>query len=134
VLNNVSDGNGAAGIGVFAGPPGAAAYRNIVVGNTARNNGLPCVAIHSHTPFQYVNDNVIAYNTLSGNGPDGDAATVDPAGITVFSAVVPIQHTTIAHNRISNEHYGIFTVNAVKLQGLATNTSSKSVAVPISIH
>lgn len=134
VLNNVSEGNGAAGIGVFAGPPGAAAYRNVVVGNTARNNRLPGVAIHSHTPFQYVNDNVIAYNTLSGNGPDDDAATVDPTAISVFSAVVPIQHTTITHNRIGDEHYGIFTVNALKLQGLATNTFTKSVAVPISIH
>jgi parallel beta-helix repeat protein len=134
VLNNVSDDNGAAGIGVFAGPPGAAAYRNIVVGNTARGNGLPGVAIHSHTPFQYVNDNVIAYNYLSNNGPDDDASTVDPTGISVFSAVVPIRHTTIVHNRISSEHYGIFTVNAVTLQGLDTNVFTKSVAVPISIH
>lgn len=134
VTLNVSNSNGAAGIGVFAGPPGAAAYRNIVFGNTAKNNGLPGVAIHSHTPGQYVNDNVIAYNALSDNGPDDDAATQDPAAIVVFSAVVPIPHTTVAFNNISHDHFGIFTVNAVVVTGLATNNFSKSVAVPISQH
>jgi parallel beta-helix repeat protein len=134
VLHNVSIGNGAAGIGVFAGPPGAAAWGNVVVGNTAKNNGLPGVAIHSHTPFQYVNDNVIAYNTLSGNGPDDDADTVFPTGISVFSAVVPIPHTTIAHNRISNEHFGVFTVKALKVSGLPTNKFASSVDVPIALH
>ena len=56
ILHNVSNGNGAAGIGVFAGPPGAAAWGNIVTNNVAMNNGLPGVAIHSHTPFQYVDN------------------------------------------------------------------------------
>jgi len=135
VLHNTSNGNGAAGIGVFAGPPGAAAWGNLVVGNTAMNNGLPGVAIHSHTPFQYVNDNVVVNNTLSGNGPDGDIEGDDgPTGISVFSAVIPIQHTVIASNRISNEQYGIFAVNTVKLSGLPSNKFASSVAVPITIH
>src|SRR5256885_2367766 len=38
VMHNVSNGNGAAGIGVFAGPPGASAWGNTVVNNTAMNN------------------------------------------------------------------------------------------------
>lgn len=134
VLHNTSSGNGAAGIGVFAGPPGAAAWGNVVIGNVANDNGLPGVAIHSHTPFQNANDNVIAYNSLSGNGPDDDANTVLPTGIAVFSAVVPIQHTTIAYNEIRKEHYGIFTVKAVTLTGLTTNTFAHSVDVPISQH
>jgi parallel beta-helix repeat protein len=134
VLNNTSDGNGAAGIGVFAGPPGAAAWGNVVANNTARNNGLPGVAIHSHTPFQYVDGNVIIGNTLSGNGPDDDANTVDPTGISVFSAVVPIPTTTIADNTIISEHYGIFTVRATTVLGLSTNHISRSVDVPISQH
>jgi parallel beta-helix repeat protein len=134
VLGNVSIGNGAAGIGVFAGPPGAAAWGNVVAGNVARNNGLPGVAIHSHTPGQNASDNVVAYNTLSGNGPDDDANTVEPTGIAVFSAVVPIPHTTIAHNQIQREHYGVFTVNAATLTGLGTNTFAHSVDVPVSQH
>jgi hypothetical protein len=92
------------------------------------------VAIHSHTPFQNVNDNVVVNNVLSGNGPDDDADTVFPTGITLFSAVVPIPHTVIAANLISNEYYGIFTVNAVKLSGLPSNNFDSSVVVPISIH
>jgi parallel beta-helix repeat protein len=135
VLQNTSNGNGAAGIGVFAGPPGAAAWGNVVVGNTARNNGSAGLMIHSHTPFQYVNDNVLVNNTLSGNGIDNDNPVDDaPTAISVFSAVIPIPHTVIAANRISDEHYGIVTLNAAKLSGLPSNKFDSSVAVPISIH
>jgi parallel beta-helix repeat protein len=143
IENNTSNGNGGAGIGIFAGPPGAAAWGNVVVGNTAMNNGLPGVAIHSHTAFQNANDNVIVNNTLSGNGPDDDADTEDPTGITVFADVItidppflpasPIARTVISANRISDEHYGIFTLGATKLSGLPSNKFS-SVAVPIAIH
>lgn len=138
VLHNVSNGNGAAGIGIFAGPPGAAAWGNVVVGNTASHNGLPGIAIHSHTPFQYVNDNVVVNNTLSSNGADGDAQTGDPTGIVVFSDIAhgasPIPHTTIASNTISDEHYGVFAAGALKLSGLPSNKFADSVVVPISIH
>jgi parallel beta-helix repeat protein len=137
ILHNVSNGNGAAGIGVFAGPPGAAAWGNVVANNVARNNGLPGVAIHSHTPFQYVNNNVVVNNTLSGNGPDDDAQTENPTGISVFSDAThgasPIKHTVVAHNKISDEYYGIFIVHATKVSGLPSNTFD-SVTVPISVH
>jgi hypothetical protein len=134
VLHNTSNGNGAAGIGIFAGPPGAAAYDNVVNGNTATGNGLPGVAIHSHTPFQNITDNVVVNNRLAGNGPDDDVPGDDGAtGISVFSAVVPIPHTTVANNRISDEHFGIFAVNALKLSGLQSNKIDASVAVPFSI-
>jgi hypothetical protein len=132
VLYNTSIGNGAAGIGVFAGPPGAAAWGNVVAGNVANDNGLPGVAIHSHTPGQNVDSNVIVYNSLSGNGPDDDANSVLPTGISVFSAVDPIPNTTIAYNRVWKEHYGVFTVHAVSLTGLATNVFAHSVVVPVS--
>ncbi len=135
VVHNVSNGNGAAGIGIFAGPPGAAAWGNVVVGNTARNNGFAGVMIHSHTPSQNANGNVIVNNALSGNGADDDNPVDDgPTGISVFSAVVPIAHTVIAANRISDEHYGINTLNAVTLSGLSSNKFAESVDVPIAIH
>ena len=135
VQRNTSNGNGAAGIGVFAGPPGAAAWGNTVTGNTANDNGFAGIMIHSHTPFQYVNDNVLVNNTLAGNGIDDDNPVDDaPTAISVFSAVIPIPHTVIASNRISNEHYGIVTLNAVQLSGLPSNKFDSSVAVPISIH
>jgi hypothetical protein len=134
VLHNTSNGNGAAGIGVFAGPPGAAAYDNVVNGNTAMGNGLPGVAIHSHTPFQDINDNVVVNNRLADNGPDEDLPGDDePTGISVFSAVDPIPHTTVANNQISDEHFGIFAVHARKLSGLRSNKFDASVAVPFVI-
>ena len=135
VLHNESNGNGAAGIGVFAGPPGAAAWGNTVANNTALNNGEGGIMVHSHTPSQYVDENVIVNNTLANNGIDVDNPADDgPAGISVFSAVVPIPHTVIAANRISNEHYGIVTMNAVQLSGLPSNKFAKSVDIPTSIH
>ncbi len=137
VLHNTSNGNGAAGIGFFAGPPGAAAWGNVADGNTAMHNGIPGVAIHSHTPCQNANHNVVINNTLAGNGPDGDAQTEEPTGISVFSDIsagaAPIKHTTVANNTIKHEYYGIFTVNAMGLRGLQSNTFV-NVTVPISIH
>jgi parallel beta-helix repeat protein len=134
VVRNIASGNGAAGIGIFAGPPGAAAWGNSVVANVSTNNGIPGVAIHGHSPFQNLNDNVIVNNTLSGNGPDDDVPGDDqPTGISIFSAVVPIARTVVAANQISNEHFGIFTVNAVTLSGLPSN-HFQGVAVPLSIH
>lgn len=134
VLHNTSNGNGAAGIGVFAGPPGGAAYANEVIGNTAMNNGLPGVAIHSHVFAQYVNDNVIVNNTLSGNGIDDDAQTPGGTGISIFSDVTggaaPIAHTVVSANRISDEDFGIYIVHALKVSGLPSNKFS-SVTVPI---
>lgn len=131
VLHNISSRNGAAGIGVFAGPPGAAAYGNVVSGNTAMHNGLPGVAIHGHAPFQYLSDNVINNNRLARNGPDEDVPGDDkPTGIAIFSEVVPIAHTTVANNRISDEYYGIFAYNALTISGLPSNKFS-SVTIPI---
>jgi parallel beta-helix repeat protein len=148
VLHNTSNNNGAAGIGVFAGPPGAAAWGNTVSNNTAMNNGLPGVAIHSHTAFQNANGNVVVNNTLSGNGPDDDLAQLvpaadEPTGISVFADVItvdppflpasPITRTVISANRISDEHYGIVTLGVTKLSGLQSNVFT-DVDVPLFIN
>jgi hypothetical protein len=134
VLHNVSNGNGAAGIGVFAGPPGAAAWENVVVDNTAMHNGFAGVMIHSHTPHQYVDNNVIARNTLAFNARDDDSLQDDgDTAISLFSQVDAIPHTVIAANRISNEHYGIFADNVGKLSGLKSNKFAPSVAVPVKV-
>jgi hypothetical protein len=144
VVNNTSNGNGAAGIGVFAGPPGAAAWGNIVANNTANGNGLPGVAIHSHLALQNANGNVVVGNSLSGNGPDDDAATPGPTGIAVFSDVThapipglppasPILHTIVAANRISDEQIGIYTFGAPQVLGLPSN-HFRNVTTPISVN
>ena len=148
IFDNTASGNGAAGIGLFAGPPGAATWGNLVEGNTAMGNGLPGIAIHSHTAFQNVNDNVIVNNTVAGNGPDDDLEELDPSAdgptgisvmadvLTVFPPVLPasaIERTVIAANRISDEEFGIFTLGATSISGLPSNKFS-SVLVPITNH
>jgi parallel beta-helix repeat protein len=133
ILHNTSNGNGAAGIGVFAGPPGAAAWGNTVANNTAMNNGFAGIMIHSHTPLQYVDNNVITNNTLSGNGIDDDNPIDDaPTGISVFSAVIPIPNTVISANHVSGEYYGIVSLKAAKLSGLPSN--KLDVTVPMLIQ
>jgi parallel beta-helix repeat protein len=143
VFGNTSNSNGAAGIGIFAGPPGAAAWGNLVEGNTAMDNGLPGVAIHSHTAFQNANDNVVINNRLSGNGPDDDNPAADePTGISVFADVetiappvlpaAPITRVVVSANRISDEHFGIVLFGATA-SGLPSNKYG-SVDVPVLIH
>jgi parallel beta-helix repeat protein len=107
-LRNGTAGNGA-GIGIFASVPGAQSYGNVVINNQIRENGLPGVAMHSHTPGQILNDNMIVGNQISGNGADtADAATPGPAGINVFG-VSTVTGTVISGNSIQGEDDDIVT-------------------------
>jgi len=126
VFDNVSEGNGGAGVGMFAPFPGAASYDNWVIDNTLRNNGEAGVGIHAHAPGQNVSGNVIVDNTISGNGIDPDAGSGHPTGIALFSAVVPVT-VTVAFNHIANEYWGIFRNGPLTISGLSTNHYAKSV-------
>jgi nitrous oxidase accessory protein NosD len=132
VQGNDVERNGAAGIGVFAGPPGAAAWGNVIVDNLAKDNGLPGVAIHSHTPGQLVKDNVVFGNTLVNNGPDDDALS-PPSGIVIFAdkaaGAAPIQRTVVVGNRIRHDAVGIYIANAVNT--VIFGNTFTDVAVPI---
>jgi parallel beta-helix repeat protein len=103
--------NEGAGVGIFAGPPGGQNYGNVVIGNVMEGNGLPGVTMHSHAPFQNLNNNLIVGNRISNNGPDGDVPTSGPTGIVVFSDTAagapPITGTLISQNIISDEEVGI---------------------------
>jgi parallel beta-helix repeat protein len=117
VSMNISTRNGlkgeGAGIGIFDSIPGTKNYANVVIWNTSTDNRLPGVAMHSHTPGQNLNNNVIVGNRISGNGPDtADAATPGPAGINIFG-VSPVRGTIVSQNIISDEAVDI-----------AVNTSS----------
>ena len=112
IVGNISSANGlttgeGAGIGLFAAAPGAQNWGNVVVGNTATGNALPGVAMHSHSPLQNLNDNLIAGNQISGNGPDGDPGTTVPTGIDVFAdeaaGAAPITGTVITQNIFKGE-------------------------------
>lgn len=101
--NGLAQQGAGAGVGLFTSVPGAATFLNVVSGNTLTGNGLPGVAMHSHTSGQNLDNNVIAGNTISGNHADTqDAATPGPTGINVFG-VSPIQGTVIAGNSINGE-------------------------------
>jgi parallel beta-helix repeat protein len=112
IVGNISSSNGlatgeGAGVGLFAGPPGAKTYSNVVVDNILKHNGLPGVTMHSHQPAQNLNNNLIVSNQISDNGPDGDPGTTVPAGIVVFgddaAHAPPITGTVISQNIIKGE-------------------------------
>ena len=129
IINNLSEGNGGAGVGMFAPFPGTASYNNRVIHNTLRNNGEAGVGIHAHAPGQNVSGNVVLNNWISGNGVDPDSGSGHPTGIAVFSAAVPVT-VAIANNHISNEYWGIFTVGSFTTSGLSSNHYSSSVTFP----
>jgi len=114
--NGLLTGEGA-GVGIFTGPPGAQNWGDVIVGNILTGNGLPGVALHSHTVFQKLTDHMIAGNTISGNGPDSDPGTTVPTGIDVFSdttgGAAPITGVVIFGNTIKNEGIDV----AVKTPG-----------------
>ena len=130
VIENDSEGNGGAGIGVFAAPPGASAYNNLILNNTAKDNGEGGINIHSHAPNQNVSENRITGNVIANNGMDPDAGSPGSNGISVFSAVSP-QTEIIVGNQISNEDVGIFVSGSFTLKGLPSNHFDASVVTPI---
>jgi parallel beta-helix repeat protein len=78
--NGLITGEGA-GVGLFTGPPGGQNNANVVVNNILTDNALPGVALHTHAPFQSLNDHLIMGNQISGNGPDGNLH-LQPRGST----------------------------------------------------
>ncbi len=120
VAGNESTGNGTkgqgAGAGIFDSVPGARNFNNVVILNKLIGNGSTGVALHSHTPGQDLNNNMIAGNYISGNGPDsGDAATPGPTGINVFG-VSPVYGTVISENVIDNEAVQIAVNTAAEVE------------------
>ena len=126
VTGNTSRRNGlatheGAGIGIFAGPPGAQNWGDVVAGNIATDNALPGVALHAHSPFQKLTDHLITGNTIAGNGPDPDPGTTVPTGISVFTdpATMPgtLAGVVITGNTIKSEgiDVGINTSGTVDL-------------------
>ena len=134
VSHNVSEGNGGAGVGMFASSPGTASYDNRVIDNTLRDNGEAGVAIHAHAPGQNVSGNVIRGNRISGNGIDPDSLSGQRTGIALFSAsaFVPVS-VTVSDNHIANEYWGIFrnVAGSLTISGLSTNHYAKSVTVHV---
>jgi nitrous oxidase accessory protein NosD len=130
VINNVSEGNGGAGVGMFAPVTGTASYNNRVIHNTLRNNGQAGVAIHAHASGQNVSGNAIVDNWISGNGVDPDSGSGHPTGIALFSAAVPVA-VAVTDNHISNEYWGIFRAGPLTIHGLSSNHYASSVTAHV---
>jgi parallel beta-helix repeat protein len=109
-----------AGVGIFADGSGVGLVsKNLVIHNELLNNGIPGIAFHSHVgpsfglPADDLNDNIILFNHLSGNGADvGDTPTNGPTGININSGAggTPITGNVIWGNVIENEAVDV-TVN-----------------------
>jgi len=129
--NGLKTGEGA-GIGIFAGPPGAQNWGDTVIRNAAIGNALPGVALHSHSPFQKLTDHRIAGNFISGNGPDSDPGTTVPTGISIFNdaaAGAPdLSGIVITGNTIRNEGIGVG-INATGSVALHLNNFSVPVGI-----
>ncbi len=128
VVGNTSARNGlvtgeGAGVGLFAGPPGAQNNGNVVANNILTGNALPGVALHTHGPFQSLNDHLITGNQISRNGPDGDPGTTVPTGISIFSPVVPLSGIVITQNVFKDEGIDI-AMNAVAGTTVAAHLNS----------
>lgn len=116
VQGNLSQSNGAAGVGLFTPTPGTASHNNLVVGNTILDNTNPGVIFHSHTPGQNLNSNSVIGNFISGNGaepnpgPGENDGPVDPTGIEVYAdvAAAPLSNLKIEGNTIKNESNDIW--------------------------
>jgi hypothetical protein len=106
--NGLAVGEGA-GVGIFDSVPGAMNDGNVVINNDLTDNGLPGVTMHSHTPGQNLNHNMIIGNHIARNKADSDdAATPGTTGINVFG-VSPVVGTVISQNKIEQEDNDIVT-------------------------
>jgi nitrous oxidase accessory protein NosD len=136
IRDNVVTGNGVQGEGagvLFANAAaGTASYDNLVEGNYIAGNGLSGVTMHAHGPAtnEDLNGNVIVGNSIGKNNIDGDTLDGPPGpsdpnttGVLVYSGGTPVT-VTIAHNRIFDNHYGIWLSSPVKAFGLRTNKFS----------
>lgn len=134
IIDNISIENGivgghGAGILLAAPAPGGGVYDNLVRGNSAGQNGLPGITLHSHAPGQDLNGNKFIDNQLTLNGAvgdkgmpgDEDTKLKKTAGIDIASAVTKLQGIVVKNNKISKEQVGIFTENVPPIP-LGANT------------
>ena len=97
--------------------------------------------MHAHTlgPGQFedlsgnkIIDNVIGKNNIDGDTLDGSPQDLLTTGVLVFSGGTRVS-VTIAHNLISNNHFGIWLSKPVTAHRLGTNRFHH-VAVPVSAN
>jgi hypothetical protein len=108
VANNISSGNGAAGLLDATPYPGTGSYDNVFADNTANGNGNGGFVLHSHAPLQDVSGIVVTGNRIGRNNLAGDPDTGVNAttGVMLLSVAVPVS-IKVAGNKIFNNVNGI---------------------------
>ena len=138
-FNRITD-NGQKGEGagvLFANATaGTASYDNLVTHNYIAGNELSGVTMHAHPigpgQFEDLNDNRIVHNTIGTNntGGDPDAGDTSTTGILVLSNTVPVT-VTIAHNRIRNDHFGVWLGVAGHVTATLNHNVFQHVTIPV---
>ena len=132
---NLVTGNGEGGVLIAAGVPGGAAHDNRVTHNFLEGNGFAGVTIHTHFPGQNVDNNVIDGNIIRQNNVSGDddAGVTDTTGVLIFAGdpSVTIHGTSIRHNIISNNHFGVWVTPGQVDTGGINNNLFVHVDVPV---
>jgi hypothetical protein len=108
VVDNVSNGNGAAGLLDAMPYPGTGSYNNLFADNSASGNGNAGFVLHSHAPFQDVSGIVVTGNRFGPNNLAGDPDTgvMTPTGVMLLSVAVPTT-IVVAGNKISSNANGV---------------------------
>jgi Right handed beta helix region len=112
IKENTVENNGEGGVLMGGVGPGAGVYDNKVTGNTLKNNGFAGFTLHDHTPGQDFNGNEIENNRIDTSNVSGDPdfGVTQTTGILIGSVADPV-HIEIEDNHISNNHFGIWTMN-----------------------
>jgi parallel beta-helix repeat protein len=122
ITNNAMHGWGS-GVLLATGMPGGAVYNNVVRGNTIDGNGLAGVTVHSHTPNEYLDGNVVTDNNIGTNNLRGFLEPDDPQTTGVFIGSQNPLTISVSGNTVHDDHYGIFTAGAdVTVTGATSNT------------
>jgi hypothetical protein len=123
VVDNVSNGNGAAGLLDATPYPGTGSYDNLFADNSASGNGNAGFVLHSHAPFQDVSGIVVTGNRFGPNNLAGDPDTgvMTPTGVMLLSVAVPTS-IVVADNKISSN------VNGVAFNSLITHVGDNKFA------
>ncbi len=156
ILGNVITDNGHLGEGagvLFANASGGtASYDNLVEGNFIAGNQLAGVTLHAHlldptmdpnaSKGEDLNGNVIVRNVIGtnmvpgqfvqGDNLDGVVTVTETTGILVWAGPVRVQ-VTIAHNRISDDHFGIWMGTRKNLDADRHDNSFYHVDIPVQL-
>jgi parallel beta-helix repeat protein len=127
VQNNIANGNGGTGIGLFN-----VAYNNIIQGNSATGNSEPGIELDSTFFGADLNGNSIIGNTVGANsildGPGGNSPgqhtvhATQTIGIALIAKAGPLTGAVVQNNTITGNYYGIWMSAAASSATVSGNT------------